>query len=39
MTPEPNHRGCHYVCKDVLERDGGKARCCRCTGHDCKGDS
>jgi hypothetical protein len=25
----------HYVCDEVLQRDGGKAVCCGCTGHEC----
>ena len=28
----------HFACKEVLERDGGKAIGCCCTGHKCKTD-
>lgn len=26
----------HYVCKEQLEKYGGKTKCCGCTKHDCK---
>lgn len=26
----------HYVCDEILKRDGGKAIGCCCTGHECK---
>ena len=32
---EANHTGCHYACNEVMQRDGGNARCCRCVGHGC----
>ena len=25
----------HYVCEEILQRDGGKALCCGCTVHEC----
>ncbi len=26
----------HHACKEVMDRDGGKAVGCCCTGHNCK---
>jgi len=26
----------HYCCDEILEREGGKAQCCECSGHKCK---
>jgi len=34
-TPPQKHTT-HYACKEVMERDGGKAVGCCCTGHKCK---
>ena len=25
----------HYACKEMIEKYGGKAKCCSCTGHNC----
>lgn len=36
---QPNNHTAHHACKEVIERDGGKAVGCCCTGHDCKRDN
>lgn len=36
---QPNNHTTHHACKEVMERDGGKAVGCCCTGHECKRDN
>ena len=33
---KPTCRSTHYACDEVIKRDGGKAKGCCCTGHQCK---
>lgn len=36
MTTEQKCNGTtHYVCNEIMQRDGGKSVCCGCNGHEC----
>ena len=28
--------GSHYACQEIIEKYGGKAKCCGCEKHKCK---
>lgn len=36
LHPIPNNNDTHYACAAIMERDGVKAVCCECSGHECK---
>lgn len=33
---EHGQEGTHGACQEMLDKHGGKTKCCACTGHECK---